>query len=75
MLEALKRAAPFLRGRLAREVTLKFTPALQFEIDTSFAEAERIETILRDVTPGERGPDKGGANESGPDDDGMGDGT
>jgi ribosome-binding factor A len=47
ILKALQRAAPFLRGRLAREVTLKFTPALSFEIDRSFAEAERIETILR----------------------------
>jgi ribosome-binding factor A len=47
ILKALQRAAPFLRGRLAREVTLKFTPALTFEIDHSFAEAERIETLLR----------------------------
>ena len=46
---SLKRAAPFLRGRLAREVTLKFTPALTFELDRSFAEAERIETLLRET--------------------------
>ena len=48
---ALKRAAPYLRGRLARSVTLKYTPALQFEVDHSFAEAERIQTILRDAAP------------------------
>jgi len=49
VLKALQRAAPFLRGRLGREVTLKFTPALTFEIDNSFAEAERIETLLRET--------------------------
>jgi ribosome-binding factor A len=59
VLEALKRAAPFLRGRLAREVTLKFTPALQFEIDASFAEAGRIEAILREVDPDKGDPDEG----------------
>jgi ribosome-binding factor A len=58
VVEALTRAAPFLRGRLAREVTLKFTPALTFEIDRSFAEAERIEAILRDT-----GPDKGSSDD------------
>lgn len=51
VVEALRRAASFLRGRLARTVKLKFTPALQFEVDPSFAEAERIETILRNVAP------------------------
>jgi ribosome-binding factor A len=57
IIKALKRAAPFLRGRLAREVTLKFAPALTFELDNSFAEAERIETLLRE-TRGEL-PDDG----------------
>jgi len=59
ILKALTRAAPFLRGRLAREVTLKFTPALTFEIDESFAEAERIEALLRETRSDEDRPDDG----------------
>lgn len=57
---ALRRAAPYLRGQLAREVSLKFTPSLRFEIDRSFAEAQRIDGLLRhigDDTPGEDGGD------------------
>lgn len=57
---ALRRAAPYLRGQLAQEVSLKFTPSLRFEIDRSFAEAQRIDGLLRhidDDTPGEDGGD------------------
>ena len=49
VLAALRRAAPFLRGQLAREVSLKFTPSLRFEIDRSFGEAKRIDGLLRDI--------------------------
>ncbi len=57
---ALRRAAPYLRGQLAQEVSLKFTPSLRFELDRSFAEAQRIDGLLRhidDDTPGEDGGD------------------
>ena len=60
VLAALRRATPYLRGQLAREVSLKFTPSLRFELDRSFAEAERIDGLLRDIgdsTPGEDGGD------------------
>jgi ribosome-binding factor A len=46
VLAALNRHRGFLRGELGRLITLKFTPELRFVEDTSFAEAERIETIL-----------------------------
>ncbi len=46
ILAALNRHRGFLRGELGRFITLKFTPELRFVEDTSFAEAERIETIL-----------------------------
>lgn len=49
VLAALRRAAPYIRGQLAREVSLKFTPSLRFELDRSFAEAERIGGLLRDI--------------------------
>jgi len=49
VLGALRRAAPYLRGQLARQVTLKFTPSLRFELDRSYAEAEKIDGLLREI--------------------------
>jgi ribosome-binding factor A len=46
VLAALNRHRGFLRGELGRLITLKFTPELRFVEDTSFAEAQRIESIL-----------------------------
>ncbi len=54
----LKRGAPFVRGLLAHEVTLRFLPTLAFRLDTSFEHANRINEILhrpevqRDVEAG-----------------------
>lgn len=45
---ALNRCAPFLRGRLGREITLKFTPQLHFIADQSFDEASRVDRLLAD---------------------------
>ncbi len=44
--EALNRAAPFLRGRLAGEIELRNVPALHFLADTSYAAAQRIDAAL-----------------------------
>lgn len=44
---ALRRASAFLRGELARRLSLRFTPRLSFEPDHSFAAADRIESLLR----------------------------
>jgi ribosome-binding factor A len=44
---ALNRHRGFLRGELGHTITLKFTPELRFVEDTSFAEAQRIENILK----------------------------
>jgi ribosome-binding factor A len=46
VLAALNRHRGFLRGELGHLIKLKFTPELRFIEDTSFAEAEKIETIL-----------------------------
>ncbi|RDD63336.1 30S ribosome-binding factor RbfA [Ferruginivarius sediminum] len=46
MVAALRRAAPFFRAQLGREVELRYTPQVRFEADTSFDEAERIEALL-----------------------------
>ena len=45
-LEALKRAAPQLRGEVTRRMRLKYAPDLTFRPDRSFAEAARIEALL-----------------------------
>ncbi|HWY13583.1 MAG TPA: 30S ribosome-binding factor RbfA [Rhizomicrobium sp.] len=64
---ALNRHRGFLRGLLGHEITLKFTPELRFVEDTSFAEAEKIETLLksarvqRDLKPAGEGGDNDGA--------------
>src|ERR1700744_4301764 len=44
---ALNRHKGFLRGEMGRLITMKFTPELRFVEDESFAEAEKIETILK----------------------------
>ncbi len=44
---ALNRHKGFLRGEMGRLLTMKFTPDLRFVEDESFAEALKIDTILR----------------------------
>ena len=46
--EALNRAAGFLRGRLGREIDMKFTPQLHFIADKSYDEATAIDRLLAD---------------------------
>jgi ribosome-binding factor A len=48
VVEALNRAARFLRGKLGHVVDLKFTPDLKFVADDSFDEAERINRLFDD---------------------------
>ncbi|HXF87357.1 MAG TPA: 30S ribosome-binding factor RbfA [Xanthobacteraceae bacterium] len=47
VLAALNRNRRFLRGEIARRINLKFAPEIRFRIDDRFAEAERIEKLLR----------------------------
>jgi ribosome-binding factor A len=47
VLEALDRNRRFLRGEIARRVSLKFAPDIHFRLDERFDEAERIEKLLR----------------------------
>lgn len=42
----LTRCAAFLRGRLGREVGLRFTPQLHFIADQSYEEARHIDDLL-----------------------------
>jgi ribosome-binding factor A len=45
-IEALTRAAAFLRGRLSREIEMRYTPMLRFIADDSYDEARRIDQLL-----------------------------
>jgi len=60
VLGGLKRGAPYLRGLIAREVKLRFSPTLSFQLDNSFDHANRISELLhrpeiqRDVEPKDR---------------------
>ena len=44
---ALNRHKGFLRGEMGQMIATKFTPDLRFVEDESFAEAQKIETILK----------------------------
>jgi ribosome-binding factor A len=44
---ALRRCAPYLKGRIARTVRLRHVPNLTFALDNAFDSAERIATVLR----------------------------
>ena len=48
-LEALRRAAPFLRRVLAHRAGLRFTPELRFVFDPSLATGSRIDELLREA--------------------------
>ncbi|PZO56235.1 MAG: 30S ribosome-binding factor RbfA [Alphaproteobacteria bacterium] len=57
--DGLTRSTAFLRGRLARQVDLRFTPELHFQPDISYDEARHIDELLaspdvaRDLKRGE----------------------
>lgn len=46
-LTALSRAAPYLRGRIGKQLQLRYLPNLSFRRDPSFDTATRIDEILR----------------------------
>jgi ribosome-binding factor A len=48
VVKALNRHSSFLRGRLGHAIDMKFTPALKFLHDQSFAEAERMARLFDD---------------------------
>ena len=47
IIAALNRHKGFLRGEMGHMISTKFTPDLRFVEDQSFAEAEKIETLLK----------------------------
>lgn len=48
VVQALRQNTAFLQREVAKRLGLKFAPKLRFRKDESFAEADRIEELLRD---------------------------
>lgn len=46
LVAALNRAAPYLRGQVAKALRLQFAPRIGFQLDTSFDYADRIDRLL-----------------------------
>lgn len=47
VIEALTRHTPFLRGRIARRVSLRYIPQLRFQLDHSFDDGAAIDQLLQ----------------------------
>lgn len=48
-LEGLASAARFLRAQLAKDLPLRITPEIRFELDRGLEHAQRIDRVLRDL--------------------------
>lgn len=66
IIKALNRHKAFIRGEMGHMITLKFTPELRFIEDDSFAEAEKIENLLKSERVAR---DLAAKAEAGPEDD------
>ena len=51
---AMNRAAPFIRMRLGKQLSLKYLPKVIFEADKSFDYAQKIESILSQSKSGNK---------------------
>ena len=50
MLVGLKRNVRYLRGQVSKALSTKYTPELKFHLDESYAEASKIDALLRSPT-------------------------
>ena len=55
-LAGFQRAAGFIRGQLAKRLTLRYIPTFTFELDTAIAYGVRISQMLHDLLPAETPP-------------------
>jgi ribosome-binding factor A len=47
LLAALRRAAPWFRGRVSEKAGLRSAPEIRFQLDRTFDEADKIDALLR----------------------------
>lgn len=52
-MEGLERAKGFLRGELGRRLQLRYTPEIQFRLDTSLDHAMKIKGLLNQIKSAE----------------------
>ncbi len=71
--QGLDHASGYFRQAIARRLRMKVAPAVSFEVDHVFEQAERVEKILRDIAPGET-PGSSDDEPGHEDDDGDGNG-
>jgi ribosome-binding factor A len=55
-MDGLERAKGFLRGELGRRLQLRYTPEIQFRLDTSLDHAMKIKGLLNQVKAPEEKP-------------------
>lgn len=53
-MEGLKKSSGFIRTELAKRINLRNTPELIFEIDDSMEYGAKIDSILREILPGDK---------------------
>ena len=69
VLEAINRAAGFIRRRLGEKIRLKFLPRLKFEYDPTLDKADRLSALIRSANESSNtNPSSDGPNH-GPDED------
>jgi ribosome-binding factor A len=49
--DGLNHAGGYLRRRLGKELSVRTVPTVHFEIDTVFEQSEKVEKILREISP------------------------
>lgn len=59
-LEGLESAKPFLRQRLSQVLHWRFTPELEFRVDSSWEYGRRIDAILEEISENDRSDDEQG---------------
>ena len=52
-LDALQRAAHRIQSAIARQVRIKYTPTLEFQIDQGVVAGQRMDALLRSLYPGQ----------------------
>lgn len=50
--QGLDHASGYFRQAIARRLRMKVAPAVSFEVDRVFEQAERVEKLLKDIGPG-----------------------
>ncbi len=59
MLEGLRSAAGFLRGQISRELRLRHTPRLSFELDRQLDQAHRLTGLIDQAVASDAGRERG----------------